>query len=216
MASLICTGAAVSLFSLPQRASFNWPQLLASAFLYVGAAACVHVCIVWSVCRALREHIQRPTWLLGCEIWEGLYRLADLSSPFWQKERSFWVCAVVPLTVWSSVRFLKTRANGQDNEGASGELRHREIFYVEEGPSAWRALLPTVIIAIATQAGIAALLGQQIWIAGLLFAMSAGVLVWRSPSFHDTKALIFVLIDEECCALQRSFRSSSWPWREQR
>jgi hypothetical protein len=179
--SLICTGAAVSLFSLPQDASLSWPQLLGSACLYVGAVACVHASVVWCVCRAFREHIRRPTWLLIVEIWGCSGWLPFIA--FLEKERSLWVCAVVPLIVGTSVRFLKRRVEGQDKtkEGVLGESSPREIFYVEEDSPAWRALLPTAVIATATQAGIVALLTQQIWITGCLFAISTAILVWRYP-----------------------------------
>jgi len=182
--SLICTGAAVSLLSLPQHASLNWPQLLAFTFLYVGVAACIHASVVWYVCRVFREHIRRPTWLLIAEIWGCIGWLTLIT--LLEKERSFWVCAVVPLAVGSSVRFLKRRVEGQDktNEGVLAETWHREIFYVEEDSPAWRALLPTAIIAIAIQAGIWTLLAQRILLAESLFTISVAILVWRYPLKH--------------------------------
>jgi len=182
--SLICTGVVVSLFPLPQRGSLNWPQLVALAFLYIGAAASVHSGVVSLVCRAFREHMGYPTWLLTVEIWGcvGWVLLIVLLA----KERSPWVCVTVPLTIGSSVGFLKARVKRRDRakEEALGETRRPEIFSVDEGPSSWQALLPTAAIAVAGQIGMGALLAQRTWVAGILFAIGAAIFVWRSPLKH--------------------------------
>jgi len=181
MGSLICTGVVVSLFPLPQRESLSLPQAVAFAIVYMGTAACVHLVVVSLICRAFREHLRYPPLLLIAEIWGCAGWLLFLA--LLMKERSPWVCAAAPLTIWSSVGFLKARADRQDTakDEALGDPKRPELFSLEEGSSALRALLPTAMIAVAGQLGIVALLAQRMWIAGVLFATGAAMFVWRAP-----------------------------------
>jgi hypothetical protein len=179
---LLFTGAVASIFFVPPTGpSLSWQQLFFFVFLYVVIAAFVHSLAVWGVCRVFREHIQQPTWRLNLDIWISVAWLPLIA--ILNRERSIWICAILPLTIGSAAHFLKRNGDWQDSEevAASGETGNLGLFYTEEAQPLWQTLFPNAIAVIAAQLGVGALLGGRTWIGGSLFSISLAILIWRSP-----------------------------------
>jgi hypothetical protein len=98
---LVCTGAVVSIFFIPPtHPSLSWQKLFFFTVVYVVIAASVHSLAVWGVCRVFREHIQQPIWRLNVDIWICVAWLPLIA--ILNRERSIWVCAILPFTVGSA------------------------------------------------------------------------------------------------------------------
>ena len=98
------------------------------------------------------------------------------------KEESFGVACVPALVVAPVAVFLRRRkVEARDKtESAAGDLEAFALFRIDDSSSFLRMVLPAVLIAVAMEAGVGALLlDHEIW-AGLIFAVCALGLIWRS------------------------------------
>jgi hypothetical protein len=153
------------------------------------------------VCHLFREHIPQPTWNLIIATWLSVAWLPLLIVL--DKEGSIWVCAILPLLLGNAVRFIGLKVSWRDTEGdeAQQESTNYGLFHIEESPSLWRTLLPSVVTVLATQAGIVALLMNHAWIAGFMFSIALTL-------FSSRNHLKGILV-QPCQDRKRVLRSSA-------
>jgi hypothetical protein len=178
--SLILTGIVVAFVCVPPFSGLHsWRQVFWLACLYMLVAACVHALAIWSICRLQSEGLRR--WALMWPVVWGAW-IAVVWLPLvalLTYEHSLWVALVLPTTALFITLFLMSRRSYEEDELAFffKSRAARELFVQEESPRLWRLLLPSLLVAIAVESGIAMFGAGHAWGAGLLFAMAAAYVV---------------------------------------
>ena len=183
LVSLLLTFGAVNLLCrLPGQSSLTWLELTAVALLYVVIAVGLHALVLLGLSRGFGDHIGIPavaliegSWI--CAAWMPLLVLL-------LKEESLGVACVPALVVAPVAVFLRRwTVEARDKaEPTAGDLEAFVLFRVDDSPSFLRIVLPAVLISVAIEAGVGALLlDHEIW-AGLIFAACVLALIWRSSN----------------------------------
>jgi hypothetical protein len=183
LASLCLTGGVVALVCrTPAHPLPSWSLLVALAAVYLVAAACAHAFAVWAVCRVLRGHFSLPVWPLVGGSWIAFAWVPLLALLV--RERSILIAAILPLIAGSAALFLKRwtmKVESLPGETSGSEMRP-PLFLIQEQASLSRMLLPPILIAIAFEAAMAALLANRPWMGGCCFGISVVMLIWSFPA----------------------------------
>lgn len=178
--SLILTGIVVALVCVPPFTGVHsLGHLVWLACVYMLVAACVHVLAVWSIYRIQSEGVREwaLVWPVVWGAWIGVVWLPLVALLTY--ERSSWVVAIVPLAAVFLTLFVVSRRRDTD-EDAPEFVEHKvELFALDESPAVWRMLLPSFVVAILIDAGVAVYAAEHAWIAGVLFAVAAAYLAER-------------------------------------
>lgn len=194
--SLVLTGIVVGFVCVPpMRPLRTWGQVVLLACLYLSVAACVHALAVWAITRIQREGGRFTEWAM---VWPAVWGawIAVVWLPLLALltyERSMWVAFVLPLTASFSALYLRSRwLRDEADEFSCVSGSAHELFALEETPRLWRVLLPSVVVAIVADAGIALLAAGHARFAGMLLAADAAHLtdrfLQRSTSRDDQAA----------------------------
>jgi hypothetical protein len=172
--SLILTGIVVAFVCEPPLSGLHtWGRLFWLAALYLLVAAAVHVLAVWSIFRIQTEGVREWTqvWPVVWGAWIAVVWLPLVALLTY--ERSQWVAMILPLAAVFLTLFVVSKK--RDGEAAYVVIQHAraEMFAQDEGPRLWKLLLPSLLIAMAINGGVAALAVNHAWMAGCLFAAAA-------------------------------------------
>jgi uncharacterized membrane protein SirB2 len=179
--SILGTSIVASLFvSLPARPSLTVGQLFLSATMDIAIAACVHLIAVGAIWRLTRDYLGAPVRLLMLHTWAAIVWVPLIA--LLSVEHSLWLCCIVPWSCTNAAVFLKLwTTNLPDQYEFEDRTRPaaRLLFCSEPLPPLWHTLLPYVVVAIATQAGVALLISGDPWFATALFSIGILILLLR-------------------------------------
>ncbi len=182
--SLILTTIVVAIVCLPPFSGLHsWGRLFWLACVYMLTAACVHALAVWSIYRIQREGVREWTlvWPVVWGAWIAVVWLPLVALLTY--ERSHWVAAIVPLVAVFLTMFIVSRRRGDEDEAATvAKVPGRGMLWMDESPRLWRVLLPSLLIALVIDGGVAALAGNHAWMAGILLAVAAAYFTERMLS----------------------------------
>jgi hypothetical protein len=179
--SLVLTGIVVALVCVPPFAGLrSVGHLLWLACVYMLVAACVHALAVWSVYRIQKEGVREwaLVWPVVWGAWIAVVWLPLVALLTY--EHSSWVAGIVPLAaVFLTLFVVSRRRDEEDESSAWATVTGRELFAVDESPRLWRALVPSLLIVLAMDGGVALLAASHAWMAGVLFAAAAAYVAER-------------------------------------
>ena len=174
--SLILTTIVVAIVCVPPFSGLHsWGGLVWLACVYMLTAACVHVLAVWSIYRIQREGVREwaLVWPMVWGAWIAVVWLPLVALLTY--ERSHWVAAIVPLAAVFLTLFVVSHRRDEGEEPAVVEERNvaRGLLWMDESPRLWRVLLPSLLIAVVLDGGVAMYAANHAWMAGVLFAVAA-------------------------------------------
>jgi hypothetical protein len=174
--SLILTGIVVAIVCVPPFHGLKtWGQVLWLACVYLLIAAVVHALAVWSIFRIQSEGVREWTrvWPVVWGAWIAVVWLPLVALLTY--ERSDWVAVIVPLAAVFLTLFVVSRRHDEEDEVKhAGVLPVRpELFALDESPRLWRVLLPSLLIVVVLDGGMAMYAANHAWMAGILFAGAA-------------------------------------------
>ena len=174
--SLILTGIVVAIVCVPPFSGLHsWGRLLWLACVYMLVAACVHALAVWSIYRIQREGVREwaLVWPVVWGAWIAVVWLPLVALLTY--ERSHWVAVIVPLAAVFLTLFVVSRRRDEGDELATLIERPagRGLLWMDESPRLWRVLLPSLLIAVVIDGGVAMYAANHAWMAGVLFAVAA-------------------------------------------
>ena len=182
--SLILTTIVVAIVCVPPFSGVHsWGRLVWLACVYMLTAAFVHALAVWSIYRIQREGVREWTlvWPVVWGAWIAVVWLPLVALLTY--ERSHWVAAIVPLVAVFLTMFVVSRRRGDEDEDASvATISGRGMLWMDESPRLSRVLLPSLLIAVVIDGGVAAFAGNHAWIAGVLLAVAAAYFTERMLS----------------------------------
>jgi hypothetical protein len=146
-------------------------------------AACVHALAVWSVYRIQREGMREwaMVWPVVWGAWIAVVWLPLVALLTY--ERSHWVTVIVPLAAVFLTLFVVSRRGDGGEPADAVELKAgRGLLWMDESPRLWRVLLPSLLIAVVIDGGVAMYAGNHAWMAGVLFAVAAAYFAERMLS----------------------------------
>lgn len=181
--SLILTGIVVAWVCVPPFSGLHSVgRLVWLACVYMLIAACVHALAVWSIYRIQSEGVREwaLVWPVVWGAWIAVVWLPLVALLTY--ERSAWVAMVVPLAGAFLTLFVVSRRSVEADE-AAGVLvllkAEHGLLWMDESPRLWRVLLPSLLIALLIDGGVAAFAAEHAWMAGALLAMVAAYFVDR-------------------------------------
>ncbi|HZQ45128.1 MAG TPA: hypothetical protein VFA99_17895 [Acidobacteriaceae bacterium] len=178
--SLILTGIVVALVCVPPFSGLHsFGRLVWLACVYMLVAACVHALAVWSVYRIQSEGVRdwAMVWPVVWGAWIAVVWLPLVALLTY--ERSSWVAAIVPLAAAFLTLFVVSRHQDEDDDATAFVERRAELLAVDESPRLWRMLLPSLVIAMVVDGGVALYAANHAWMAGVLFAVAAAYVTER-------------------------------------
>jgi hypothetical protein len=143
-------------------------------------AACVHALAVWSVYRIESEGVREwaLVWPVVWGAWVAVVWLPLLALLTY--ERSSWVALIVPAAVSFLTLFLVSRRHEEEDESIAWTVTAMPArFAMDESPRLWRALVPSLLIAVVLDCGVALLAVDHAWMAGILFSIAAAYFAER-------------------------------------
>src|ERR1700761_1255107 len=170
--SLILTSIVVALVCEPPfSGTYTWGRVLWLACLDLLVAAAVHVLAVWSISRIQSEGGRGGTrvWPGGGGAWVAGGPLVALLT----YEGSRWVAVILPLAAVFLTLFVISKRGDGEPEYVDAEYPRPEMFALDESPRLWKVLLPSLLIAVVIDGGVAACAAGHAWWAGCLFAAAA-------------------------------------------
>jgi hypothetical protein len=172
--SLILTSVVVAFVCEPPLTGhYTWGRVLGLACLYLLVAAAVHALAVWSIFRIQSESVRE--WMLVWPVVWGAW-VAVVWLPLvalLTYEGSQWVAVIIPLAAVFLTLFVMSKRRDEQAGYVDTERVRTELFAVDESPRLWRALLPSLLIAVAIDGGAALFAASHAWWAGCLFAAAA-------------------------------------------
>jgi uncharacterized membrane-anchored protein len=184
LGSLILTGIVVAIVCVPPFSGLHsWGRLLWLACVYMLVAGCVHALAVWSVYRIQREGVREWTlvWPVVWGAWIAVVWLPLVALLTY--EHSNWVALIVPLAAVFLTLFVVSRRRDEQEEPVAVERRAEPaVLWMDESPRLWRVLLPSLLMAVAIDGGVAMYVGSHAWMAGVLFAVAAAYFADRMLS----------------------------------
>lgn len=178
--SLILTGIVVAFVCVPPFSGLHsFGRLVWLACVYMLVAACVHALAVWSVYRIQSEGVRdwAMVWPVVWGAWIAVVWLPLVALLTY--ERSSWVAAIVPLAAAFLTLFIVSRRQDEDDDAAQFVGCRAELLAVDESPRLWRMLLPSLIVAVVIDGGVALYAANHAWMAGVLFAVAAAYVTER-------------------------------------
>lgn len=174
--SLILTGIVVAFVCEPPFSGLHsWGRLVWLACLYMLVAACVHVLAVWSIFRIQSEGVREWTlvWPVVWGAWIAVVWLPLVALLTY--ERSAWVAVILPLAAVFLTLFVVSRRRQEEEEPAFVVERRvsRGLLWMDESPRLWRVLLPSLLVAVTIDGGVAMYAANHAWMGGALFAVAA-------------------------------------------
>jgi hypothetical protein len=172
--SLILTSIVVALVCEPPfSGTYTWGRVLWLACLYLLVAAAVHVLAVWSISRIQSEGVHEWTrvWPVVWGAWIAVVWLPLVALLTYEGSR--WVAVILPLAAVFLTLFVVSKRGEQEAEYVGAEHTRPEMFALDESPRLWKVLLPSLLIAIVIDGGVAACAAGHAWWAGCLFAAAA-------------------------------------------
>ena len=177
--SLILTGIVVALVCVPPFTGVHsLRHLVWLACVYMLVAAAVHVLAVWCVYRIQSEGVREwaLVWPVVWGAWIAVVWLPLLALLTY--ERSSLVALIVPLAAAFLTLFVVWRRD--EEEDAAEFVEHRaELLTLDESPAVWRMLVPSFVVAMVIDGGMALFAANHAWLAGALFAGAAAYFVER-------------------------------------
>ncbi len=178
--SLILTGIVVALVCVPPTTGvLSLGRLVWLACVYMLVAAAVHALAVWSIYRIQSEGVREWTlvWPVVWGAWIAVVWLPLVALLTY--ERSSWVAAIVPVAAAFLTLFVVSRRKDA-HQDATPLVEHRaELLALDNSPRLWRMLLPSLVIAIVMDGGVALYAANRAWMAGVLFAVAAAYITER-------------------------------------
>ncbi|QMV19346.1 hypothetical protein GOB94_12135 [Granulicella sp. 5B5] len=181
-ASFLATGW-VMLFvcRLELTSRLTWRELFVFALICLTVAACIHSLTVW-IAGNVVDVQGSALWRLLYEIWIPATWIPALM--ILGMARSLWVSALLPWIAWlvvALVRQWKLRVDGGPAPDIRLEGDLQSVFNVPG--AATPTIFPTIVVSLALQLGLLALLRGQTWLGGALFAVGCMVrLPWVTRS----------------------------------
>jgi len=143
------------------------------ACLYLLVAAAVHALAVWSIARIQNEGVYEWTlvWPVVWGAWVAVVWLPLVALLTYEGSR--WVAVVLPLAAAFLTLFVVSKRRDAEVASAVADPVRPEMFAPDESPRLWKVLLPSLLIAVAIDGGVAAFAANHAWGAGCLFAAAA-------------------------------------------
>lgn len=178
--SLILTSLVVAIVCEPPlTGTYTWARVFWLACLYLLVAAMVHALAVWSISRIQSERVREWTqvWPVVWGAWIAVVWLPLVALLTY--EHSQWVAAILPLAAAFLMLFVVSKQREKDSESVVAERTRPEMFAQDTTPRLWRVLLPSLLIALVIDGGVAIFAANHAWMAGCLFAVAAAYFAER-------------------------------------
>lgn len=172
--SVILTSIVVAIVCEPPlTVHYTWGRVFGLACLYLLVAAVVHVLAVWSISRIQTEGVREwaMVWPVVWGAWIAVVWLPLVALLTY--EHSHWVAVILPLAAMFLTLFVVSKRRDEETADVFAARVRAEMFAVDESPRMWRVLLPSLLIAVVMDGGVAAYAGNHAWIAGAMFAVAA-------------------------------------------
>jgi hypothetical protein len=88
-------------------------------------------------------------------------------------ERSSWVVVILPLAAGFLALFVVSKRSDDEIPYVGVERTRAEMFAVDHSPRLWKILLPSLLIAVTIDGGVAMYAADHAWVAGALFAAAS-------------------------------------------
>ena len=180
--TLLVTGAAVGLLCpAPRPGSLSWVGLATTALGWMVLAGAVHAGAVFGICRIFREQGGVAAGPVAARVWWSVAWLPGLMLLL--HEDSIWGAVVLPVIVGSAALFVRRRVPATETNWAAATAAGVSAGLFDWNPPlplVW-TLLPAVLVSIALEAGVGAVLAQRFGLSGVLFAAGMAVMAWVVP-----------------------------------